>query len=312
MHLNIDAAMEKTAGIGTTKRGIGPSYTTKMLRKGLRVGDLINWEMFVKKYKVLYGELMEYFKFDAYDMEKELSELKKYRGIMIDNKMIIDCVDYIHQERRAGKRVLVEGANATMLDVDHGTYPYVTSSSTNIGGACTGLGIPPNAIEARIGVVKAYTTRVGGGPFPTELKDKMGTYLQDVGHEYGATTGRKRRCGWLDLNVVRYANKINDFSSLIITKLDILDQVEEIKIGMAYKIKDQVLPDLMPSTIDELEQVECVYKAMPGWKTDISKVKIYKDLPQNAKNYIEFIESSLGIPIAWIGVGAGREEIIQK
>ena len=286
MHTTTDAVLEKSGNIGTTKRGIGPAYTMKMLRKGLRIGDLADWAVFEKKYLKLYGEMKEFFKFEDYDTAKELEELKKLQEIIVSKNMIIDCVDYLHNAIKSKKRLLVEGANATMLDIDHGTYPFVTSSSTNVGGACTGLGIPPDAITSKIGVVKAYTTRVGGGPFPTELLDHNGEYLQTTGQEFGATTGRKRRCGWLDLNVVRYAHKINNFESLIITKLDILNKLPEIKVATGYKINGTLLPDVMPSTIEELSKVEVVYQTLPGWNVDISNIKKFKELPIQAKHYI--------------------------
>jgi len=196
--------------------------------------------------------------------------------------MIIDTVSYINKALNDGKRVLVEGANATMLDVDFGTYPYVTSSSTTIGGVCTGIGIPPGRIETTIGIVKAYTTRVGEGPFPTELKNDVGEGLRKKGHEYGATTGRPRRCGWLDLPVVKYSNMINDYTSLNITKLDILSDLDEIKVGVSYKVKGKTI-DYMPSNIEELSQVEVNYENFKGWKKDISKITKYEELPSEAK-----------------------------
>ena len=312
MQIAIDGSLEKTGAIGTTKRGIGPSYATKMLRKGLRVGDLLKWESFEKKYLELHKQLKEYFHFEDYDIAKELSELKNTQKTLIERKMVIDNVDYLNKAIKMKKHILIEGANATMLDVDHGTYPYVTSSSTNIGGACTGLGIPPDKIDTRIGVVKAYLTRVGGGPFPSELTDKTGEYLQTVGQEYGATTGRKRRCGWQDLNIVRYAHKINNFSSLIMTKLDVLSQLPEIKVAVAYRINNEIVTDRIPSTIEELEQAECVYQSLAGWMCDISNIKTFKDLPPQARNYVKFIETSLSIPVSWIGVGAERDKIIKR
>ena len=311
-HIEADGALEKTGAIGTTKRGIGPAYTMKMLRRGLRVGEIVNWEHFEKRYMELYKDIRQMFSIPEYDTGKELTELKKTRTILMEKGMIVDGVNYIHNAIKHKKRILVEGANATMLDIDHGTYPYVTSSSTNIGGACTGLGIPPDKIATRIGVVKAYTTRVGGGPFPSELKDQTGEYLQTVGQEYGATTGRKRRCGWLDLNVVRYAHKINNFSSLIITKLDILSQLPEIKVAVGYKINGKLETDVMPDTLEGLEKVECVYQLMLGWMCDISGAKTFKELPAHARNYIKFIEKTVGVPVAWIGVGAERDRMIQK
>jgi len=209
------------------------------------------------------------------------------------------------------KRILVEDANATMLDLDFGTYPYVTSSSTTVGGVMTGIGIPPSKIETTIGIVKAYTTRVGEGPFPTELKDQVGEGLRQKGHEFGSTTGRPRRCGWLDLPVVRYSHMINDYSSLNLTKLDILSDLDEIKVGVAYTINGKKI-DHMPSNIEELSKVEVEYQTFKGWKKDISKLTTYDQLPSEAKNYIEGVEKLLGVPISWIGVGPEREAVIRK
>ncbi len=313
MHILADGALEKTGAIGTTNRGIGPCYTTKMMRKGLRVGELMaSWETFEKKYLELAALMKQMYKTPDYDMGKELAELKDTRRIFTERAMVVDGVNYLYNAMNNKKRVLIEGANATMLDVDHGTYPYVTSSSTNIGGACTGLGISPDRIETRIGVVKAYLTRVGAGPFPTELKDKFGEYLQTKGQEVGATTGRKRRCGWLDLNVIKYAHKINNFSSLMITKLDVLSELDEIKISVAYKINGKIEVDAMPATVGELEKVQCVYQTMQGWKCDISGVRKFRELPPHARNYIKFIERVLSVPVSWIGVGAEREKMIKR
>jgi len=246
---------------------------------------------------------------------------------MIEKKMIVDGVHLINNAYNSGKRILTEGANAVMLDLDFGTYPYVTSSSTTAGGVCTGLGLSPNKISTTIGVVKAYTTRVGGGPFPTELTDdlaggklprgapgtEIGAHLQKVGAEVGVTTGRKRRCGWLDVVVLKYSNNINGYSGINITKLDVLDKLSEVKIGVAYKINGKKLDDgVMPSTLEELSKVEVEYETLPGWNTDITKVRSYKDLPTNAKKYLDRIEQLIGIPISWVGVGPARDAMILK
>lgn len=229
---------------------------------------------------------------------------------------VVDGISYVHQAAGDGKKVLVEGANALMLDIDFGTYPYVTSSNTGIGGVCTGLGLPPSKIDKVIGVVKAYTTRVGGGPFPTEQLNvwiflrmpscelilfnsgsfqEIGEYLQTVGHEYGVTTGRKRRCGWLDLVVMKYSHMINGYTSLNLTKLDILDDMETIKIGVNYLLDGKPLASF-PADLNVLERIEVEYVEVPGWKQDISKCRKYEDLPVNAQKYIELIEKELGIP----------------
>jgi len=208
---------------------------------------------------------------------------------------------------------LAEGANAALLDLDFGTYPYVTSSSTTAGGICTGLGIPPGKIDTLIGVVKAYTTRVGGGPFPTELTDDIGEQLRKGGVEFGTTTGRPRRCGWMDIPIIQYSHALNHYNSINITKLDVLSKLSEIKIGVAYKLNGNVLPaGMMPSTLRELAAVEVIYETLPGWQSDISKIKKFEDLPTNAKAYLNRIEKLSGIPISWVGVGAGRLDMATK
>lgn len=259
---------------------------------------------------------------------------------------VVDSVVYIHQALAQGKKVLVEGANALMLDLDFGTYPYVTSSSTTIGGVCTGLGISPKMIGTTIGVMKAYTTRVGGGPFPTEqlnvrlscaisvifkadsLQD-IGVHLQEVGCEYGTTTGRRRRCGWLDLVVMKHSCLINGYDSINLTKLDVLDDLSEIKVAIKYLVNDKELsgfPGEPPSTplfinltdrktpadLELLAKVDVVYVTLPGWKKSIESATSVGDLPENCKKYIAFIEEFLGIPVEWIGVGPGRESMVKK
>jgi len=209
--------------------------------------------------------------------------------------------------------VLAEGANAALLDVDFGTYPYVTSSATTAGGICTGLGIAPTKIDTAIGVVKAYTTRVGAGPFPTELEDSVGQEMRDVGHEYGTTTGRPRRCGWLDIPVVQYGHLINNYQSINITKLDVLSGLKEIKIGVAYTINGERLPyGFMPSTLDGLGKVEVEYESHDGWMCDISECTKFEDLPQNAQKYLNRIEELVGVEVSWVGVGPARHAMATK
>lgn len=223
----------------------------------------------------------------------------------------MDGVTFIHTALASNRRVLVEGANALMLDLDFGTYPFVTSSSTSIGGVCTGLGIPPQAIGDVIGVAKAYTTRVGGGPFPTELLDDIGTHLQEVGAEYGVTTGRRRRCGWLDLVVLRYSCLINGYNLLNLTKLDVLDNLDEIKVATGYLSNGKELTSF-PADLEILAKVQVQYKTLPGWKGDISKVTSFDELPLTCRQYVEFIEQFLNVHIKWIGVGPGREAMIVR
>ena len=300
--------------IGTTGKGIGPTYSTKASRSGIRVHHLVNpdpeaWEEFKTRYlRLVESRQKRYGEFE-YDPKEELARFEKYRETL--RPFVVDSVNFMHEAIAANKKILVEGANALMLDIDFGTYPYVTSSSTGIGGVLTGLGIPPRTIRNVYGVVKAYTTRVGEGPFPTEQLNKVGETLQDVGAEYGVTTGRKRRCGWLDLVVLKYSNLINGYTSLNITKLDVLDKFKEIEVGVAYKLNGKELPSF-PEDLIDLAKVEVVYKKFPGWEQDITGIKKYEDLPENAKNYLKFIEDYLQVPIQWVGTCPSRDSMLEK
>ena len=216
---------------------------------------------------------------------------------------------FLHQARIDGKKVLVEGANGALLDIDFGTYPFVTSSNATVGGVCTGLGIPPTAIKEVIGVVKAYQTRVGAGPFPTEQFNVDGERLQEIGREFGVTTGRRRRCGWLDLILLRSATLINGFTSFALTKLDVMDSFETVKIATGYKINGEIL-HFPPAKAGDWEKIEVEYKEFPGWKTVTSEIRKYEDLPQACRDFIEFVEEFVGVPIKYIGVGASREALI--
>lgn len=305
---------ETKKSIGTTGKGIGPTYSTKSSRSGIRVHHLISQEPGAwEEFKVRYQRLVEsrykrYGEFD-YDVKEELERYEKYREEL--RPFVVDSVDFMHKAMSANKKILVEGANALMLDLDFGTYPYVTSSSTGIGGVLTGLGIPPRSIKNVYGVVKAYTTRVGEGPFPTEQLNKVGETLQDVGAEFGVTTGRKRRCGWLDLVVLKYSNAINGYTHLNITKLDVLDSFKEIKVGVAYSVNGEKLSSF-PEDLLKLANVEVEYATLPGWECDISKITEFEDLPDNAKNYLQFIEDFLKVPVRWVGVGPARESMLHK
>ncbi|KII88327.1 hypothetical protein PLICRDRAFT_175926 [Plicaturopsis crispa FD-325 SS-3] len=311
-HQIVDGLKEVELGgssIGTTKKGIGPAYSGKASRSGLRVHHLFDHETFAVKFrKIVEGRFKRYGHFE-YDTEGEIERYKVLAERL--RPYVIDSVVYIHQALASGKKVLVEGANALMLDLDFGTYPFVTSSSTTIGGVCTGLGIPPKAIGKTIGVMKAYTTRVGGGPFPTEQLNDVGVHLQEVGREYGVTTGRRRRCGWLDLVVMKHSTLINGYDCLNLTKLDILDDLAEIKVAVKYLVDGKEL-DGFPADLDVLAKVEVVYVTLPGWQTPITGVTTFDALPENCKKYIAFSESFLGIPIEWIGVGPGRESMLAK
>lgn len=275
--------------IGTTKKAIGTTYALKGLRVNLRFEDFLKMDEFEHKYNEFYTTVEEAFNLKI-DKEDELMRLKKFSEFAKNNNLIIDTSEYLHQELKAGKRLLAEGANGAMLDIDHGTYPFVTSSTTTSGGICTGLGIPPTSIETIVGTVKAYTTRVGSGPFPTELKNDLGEKIRQIGQEVGVTTGRPRRCGWLDLNVLRKSCRLNGYTSILVTKLDILSNLGDL----------QVL-------LDKGE-----YKTLKGWEEDISRARTFDQLPKNAQKYISFMEDYLETPVSWIGVGPEREAIIQK
>lgn len=300
------------SNIGTTGKGIGPTYSTKASRSGIRVHHLVSqepgaWEEFTKRFNRLAESRKKRYGEFNHDFDAELAKYKDYADRL--RPFVVDNIPFIHKALAENKKILVEGANALLLDIDFGTYPYVTSSNTSIGGVCTGLGIPPTKIREIYGVVKAYTTRVGAGPFPTEQLNNIGEHLQDVGHEWGVTTGRKRRCGWLDLVVIQYSTFINGYTALNITKLDILDQLPEIKVAVAYKHNGKTL-ESFPEDLAVLENVEVVYKTFPGWKSSTSKARKFDELPIEAQNYLKFIEEFLSVPIKWVGVGPARDEMI--
>lgn len=297
--------------IGTTKKGIGPTYSTKALRMGIRMEELIdNFELFEREFRHLVDYHKKQFDNPAHLIDTD-KELEKYRLLA---ERIRPCVrdtrKFLNDSIRAGKRILIEGANGSMLDIDHGTYPYVTSSNCTIGGVCTGLGLPTTAIGSIYGVVKAYCTRVGDGPFPTELHDNTGDSLQALGHEIGVTTKRKRRCGWLDCVLLNYTNMLNDYSALALTKLDVLSTLDEIKIGKAYMLDGELL-NSPPTNANKLSRVQVIYETLPGWKKDISNIRKFEELPKEAQDYVRYIEKHVEVPIKWIGVGQERDAIIQ-
>ena len=276
IQIHADGLLEQQKGksaIGTTKRGIGPTYASKALRIGLRVGDLLDWQRFEEKYNTFVNELSYLYRIDNFDKKKELDELRQLNERIRKGNMIVDSIQYMSRALKDGnKRIIAEGANATMLDIDFGTYPYITSSSTTVGGVCTGLGVPPQSIETTIGIMKAYTTRVGGGPFPTECLDDIGARLQKIGHEFGATTGRPRRCGWLDLNVVKFSHKLNGLTSINMTKLDVLTGIDKIKVATHYELNGRRLDGEMPASLDDLGKCQVKYVELDGWKEDICNV----------------------------------------
>jgi len=299
--------------IGTTKQGIGPCYASKANRIGVRVGDLYEFdEVFVPRIKGLFEAFCREFgaeNFSSVNIDQEIEKYRKIAPTVLP--MIVDGVLYLNNAIKAGKNVLIEGANAVMLDLDFGTYPYVTSSSPAIGGASTGLGIPPQLLTNTVGIVKAYTTRVGEGPFLSEDLGQNGIDLQNLGFEVGTTTGRKRRCGWIDIPQLRYSTMICGYLQLSLTKLDVLDTFEEIQIVTAYNLDGTDLP-AYPSSLNKLTKCKPTIKVVPGWKTKISSIRKYSELPANARAYIELLEELVGCPITSIGVGPGREDIIFK
>ncbi|KAG5985880.1 hypothetical protein E4U54_005748 [Claviceps lovelessii] len=314
LHAAVDGLEEIELGerkIGTTGRGIGPSASTKFARSGVRVHEIFDEPTFERKlrqlassYKKRYGDLLKY------DVEEEIARFKEYRVKLAP--YCIDAVQFMKDAQDRNEKILIEAANALMLDIDYGTYPYVTSSNTGLGGIITGLAINPTKIDNVIGVVKAYTTRVGGGPFKTEDLEEAGTKLQDVGREWGVSTGRKRRCGWLDLVVLKYSTAINHYTLLNLTKLDVLDTFPTIKVAIAYKSPEGKELDYFPADLGYLDKCDVVYKEFEGWQKPTTHAKTYYDLPKQAREYVEFIESFVGVKIAWIGTGPSRDDMISR
>ena len=309
-HRDLDLLSEARRGerkIGTTSRGIGPAYEDKIARRGIRVGDLVDpkgLEQNVRDNVTARNRLVQDSTMDwkpVYD--QLLKQAERIRPMIRDVSVLLDAAT------RAGKPILFEGAQGTLLDIDHGTYPYVTSSNASIGGVCTGLGIPPKSIHSVLGVVKAYTTRVGEGPFPTELSGEMGNRLRETGSEYGAVTGRPRRCGWYDAVAVRYAARINGLDGLALTKLDVLDGLDRIDICTAYRCGSRTLTDF-PSDLHQLAQCEPVYESMPGWSTPSKGVRTFQDLPDAARRYIARLEEVSGVRAALVSTGSERDDTI--
>jgi len=311
-HRILDAASEQAKGktkIGSTLKGIGPTYMDKTGRNGLRVGDIIS-DKFIEKYNALKNKHLEMLKMYDFDFSIEDYEKGFFEGIEeIKTFKIIDSEFEINDLIKKNQRILAEGAQGTLLDIDFGSYPFVTSSNTVSAGACIGLGIAPSKISEVHGIFKAYCTRVGSGPFPTELFDADGDKLRNVGHEFGATTGRPRRCGWMDLVALKYVVMLNGVTQLIMTKSDVLDSFDTIKIATAYKVNGEIT-EHFPYEIEG--EIEPIYKEFKGWNTDISNIKNRKDLPENLKTYIKYIENEVGVPISIISVGPDRNQTIQK
>ncbi|HEY2041244.1 MAG TPA: adenylosuccinate synthase [Jatrophihabitans sp.] len=310
----LDKVTERFAGsrkIGTTGRGIGPTYADKMNRIGIRVQDLFDEEILRGKITAAMNLknqiLAKVYNRKAMDVEAVLAELLSYADRL--RPMVANTALLLHQALDEGKTVLLEAGQATMLDVDHGNYPYVTSSSATAGGACTGSGIPPTRVDRVIAIVKAYATRVGEGPFPTELLDAKGEELRQAGAEFGTTTGRPRRTGWFDAPIARYAARINGVTDFVLTKLDVLTGMSEVPVCVGYEI-DGVRHQEMPMTQAEFARAVPVYETFPGWEDDISKARTLEDLPVNARDYITALEGMIGARISVIGVGPGRDESI--
>lgn len=311
-HRLLDAANEKAKGgakIGTTGKGIGPTYTDKTSRNGLRLGDVEKGDL-----SAYYAARDRHLKMlEAMGETPDYAELEKKWIDAIDYLRSYDIIDsehYVNNLLREGKSILCEGAQGTMLDVDFGSYPFVTSSNTICAGACSGLGVAPNKIGDVYGIFKAYCTRVGSGPFPTELFDATGKTIRDLGHEYGAVTGRERRCGWIDLVALKYAIMVNGVTKLIMMKSDVLDQFKEIKACVAYEIDGERVEEF-PYSI-ETETLKPIYTTLPGWETDMTKMKSEEEFPENFKKYVEFLEKELETPIAIVSIGPDREQTVVR
>ena len=313
-HIALDQARELKRGkdkIGPTGRGIGPAYEDKVARRGLRLGDLLDMESFAKKLQDVMEfhnfALTEYYKVDAVDYEATLEQVKAWA---IELKpMIADVTDILHTAREEDRSILFEGAQGSLLDIDHGTYPFVTSSNTTAGGTATGSGFGPLYLDYVLGITKAYTTRVGSGPFPTELDCEVGRHLGEKGHEFGATTGRQRRCGWFDAVAVHHANRINSVTGICLTKLDVLDGLETVKICIGYQdLNGNPMP--IPFDADGWDRVQPIYEEMPGWSESTFGVHALEELPQNARNYIKRLEELLHTPVDIISTGPDRVETI--
>lgn len=313
-HEAIDIARDGDMGdkkIGTTGRGIGPCYEDKVKRTGIRMQDLLDKDLLIEKVELNLKEknflLKGLYNTDPFDPKPIIDEYLAYGERLSD--FITNISLELNQAIAEGKKLLFEGAQGTHLDIDHGTYPFVTSSNTLAGNVLTGVGVGPSNIDFVIGIAKAYTTRVGGGPFPTELFDETSAHLQEKGAEFGSTTGRPRRCGWLDILTLKNAKRLNGISGLVITKLDVLTGLKTIKIATGYKYKGGIINE-MPTRLNVIEEAEIVYEEFPGWDDDITGVRNLSDLPVNARKYLDKIEELINCPITMISVGPGREETI--
>jgi adenylosuccinate synthase len=309
-HRELDLLSEARRGerkIGTTSRGIGPAYEDKIARRGVRVGDLANPESLAEAIRHNVDARNRIIGGSAMDWRQVIDELKRAWDRMAP--WVTDVSLFLDRARRAGRSIMFEGAQGTLLDIDHGTYPYVTSSNATIGGVCTGLGVGPRAIDGVIGAAKAYTTRVGEGPLPTELTGEMGNRLRESGQEFGAVTGRPRRCGWYDAVAVRYAVRVNGLDALALTKLDVLDGLPELQVCTSYRCRGASLTE-MPGELAQLAACEPVYESLPGWTTPTKGARKFSDLPREAQRYVARLEDVTGVPAGIISTGSAREDTI--
>ncbi|CEP68506.1 Adenylosuccinate synthetase [Moorella glycerini] len=313
-HKGLDAAEEERRGeaqIGTTKRGIGPSYVDKTARTGIRVGDLLDWEEFrgklTRNLAAVNEVLAKIYDRPGYDLEVILDEYTGYARRL--RPLIADTVRLVNEALKDGRRVLFEGAQGTLLDLDQGTYPFVTSSYPTAGGACIGAGVGPTKITKVLGVAKAYTTRVGAGPFPAEVTGRIGDTLREQGREYGTTTGRPRRCGWLDTVILRHAAEVNGLTGIALTKLDVLTGIDPLRICTGYRYGGEIIRDF-PASLKVLQQCEPVYEEVPGWQEDITAARSLADLPAACRSYIRRLEELVGVPVHLIAVGPRRDQTI--
>ena len=313
-HKLLDSIQEKgEQKIGSTGRGIGPCYTDKYARKGIRIVDLLNRKVLEEKIRLNLEEknnfLKKVYEHEGLNVDEIVNEYLKFDKLI--DSYITDVPAYLNKVIDEGKSVLLEGAQGALLDVDFGTYPFVTSSNPTSGGACTGTGIPPTKIDSVFGIVKAYTTRVGNGPFPTELIEETGEKLRKIGSEFGATTGRPRRCGWFDAFLVRYSAMINGMTSVAITKLDVLSSFNEIKVCVGYELNGKRLKSF-PTDVDRLDKVKPIYETLPGWNEDIRQYASFKELPPKTKDYLDFISKESGVSVKIISVGPKRKQTFYK
>ena len=314
-HQAIDAALEAARGegkIGTTLKGIGPAYVDKVKRSGIRVGEVLNLATFESKVRdraIAARREVSDIGGDTFDVEQVVTEFVAYAQRLAP--YVADTVNLLHDAREAGEHILLEGAQATFLDVDHGTYPYVTSSNPISGGAAVGSGLGPRHIDRVVGIAKAYTTRVGMGPFPSELTDALGDALVDIGREFGTVTGRRRRTGWLDTVMLRHAMRVNSLTEFALTKLDVLDTFDEIKVCIAYKINGEVIKNY-PDTVERLALVEPVYETLPGWKSSTEGITKFSDLPASAQQLVAIVERETGIPVSMVGTGPSRDAMVVR